>query len=414
MSPLTVGIDAMNAYCGVARISARTLFDARGLDPSRFDGLIARQRSVQLPWEDPVTNAVNAARPLIDAMGDDLNRIELLITSTESGIDYSKSVASYVQAQLGLTRRCRVLEVKQACYGATGAAQLAAGYLRSSGNPESRALVIATDVNPMDERAQYAEPTTGHGAVALLIGANPNLLSLESGASGLCSFDVMDTARPRPDFDLYNTELSLLSYLECLTESYRAYIESRPETDLVKSFDYLAMHTPFGGMVKAAHRKLMRENGMGQPSLVQEDFDRRVAPSLTYVRDVGNLCSGSLYLALAGILDSLPADSGQGARVGMYSYGSGCASEFYCGIVGPRALPHSGLVGIADRLERRRELTFAEYEHLIPSARDCIVPRESYRPDLSWCDEILKPYKDNGPFLVLKDIVGHRRQYQWY
>src|SRR6266545_6182686 len=154
-----VGIEALNAYCGLAYIPVQALFAGRGLNQERMANLMMQQRSLGLPFEDPITNAVNAAKPIVDALDPaDRASIETLVTSTESGLDLSKSVASYVHEYLGLSRNCRVLEVKQACYAATGAVQLALGYLASGAAPGARALVIATDVALVDQRAGYAEP----------------------------------------------------------------------------------------------------------------------------------------------------------------------------------------------------------------------------------------------------------------
>lgn len=130
------GIEALNVYCGIAQIPVRALFEGRGLDMDRLGNLMMDNRSIALPFEDPITNAVNAARPVVDRVGAD--RIEMLITSTESGVDYSKSVASYVHEYLGLSRNCRVVEVKQACYAATAAVQMAVGYVASGVSPGGR------------------------------------------------------------------------------------------------------------------------------------------------------------------------------------------------------------------------------------------------------------------------------------
>ncbi|MER5704785.1 hydroxymethylglutaryl-CoA synthase [Micromonospora sp. NPDC002296] len=413
MSTPTVGVEGLNAYAGVARISTRAMFTERGLNTDRFANLQMEQRSVQLPWEDPVTNAVNAALPLVAALSDDeRGRIELLVTSTESGLDYSKSVASYVHEFLGLPRTCRVLEVKQACYGATGAVQLAVGHLASGISPGAKALVIATDVNPMDEHAGYAEPTTGHGAVAVLVSDRPRLLALDVGAYGINSFETMDTARPRPDFDLYHADRSLLTYLECLSDSYRAYLRRVPGTRLVESFDHIVMHTPFAGMVRAGHRKLMREFAPRPPAEIEADFVRRVAPSLRYTQQVGNLCSGSVWLGLASLIDNAPASTGD-ARVALYSYGSGCASEFFSGRLVPGAAGWSGRLDIAGRLALRRELTFKEYEGLLPASRQCLVPKADHTVDLAGHEEYLEPFRAAGPMLVLESVANYRRRYGW-
>src|SRR5438045_8570951 len=114
-----VGIEALNVYCGLAQIPVQVLFAGRGLEQDRLGNLMMQQRSLGLPFEDPITNAVNAAKPIVDALApEQKERIEILVISTESGIDYSKSVSSYVHHHLGLSRQCRIIEAKQACYAA--------------------------------------------------------------------------------------------------------------------------------------------------------------------------------------------------------------------------------------------------------------------------------------------------------
>src|SRR2546423_3474467 len=113
-----VGIEAMNIYVGRSFLDVRQLFQVRGLDMKRFSNLLMVQKSVNLPWEDTVTNAVNAGKPLLDRLSEDeKNRIELVIVGTESGVDFGKSISTYIHDYLGLSRRCRSFEVKHACYG---------------------------------------------------------------------------------------------------------------------------------------------------------------------------------------------------------------------------------------------------------------------------------------------------------
>lgn len=408
-----VGIDGLNAYCGLAQLPVAALFEGRGLDPARIGNLGLERRSVLLPWEDPVTNAVNAALPLVAELEESAEQIELLVVSTESGLDHSKSAATYVHRYLGLSHRCRVMEVKQACYGATGMLQLAAGQLAGGADPDAKALIIATDISPMDERARYAEPTMGNGAVALLVSAEPSVLALERGVGGLHAFETMDTARPAPDLDFVDPDLSLLSYLECLSGSYRDYTERLPETDLDESFAHLVLHTPFPGMVRSAHRALVREFSPASPQAVAADFTRRVAPSLEYARTVGNLCSGSIYLALASLLDHAPAAETEGARVGLYSYGSGCASEFFSAVIPSGAPARLAGMRIGQRVALRKEIGFDEYVELLPFARECLLPRENREVDLSACDELLAPFREFGPVLVLTGAQHYHRQYEW-
>lgn len=132
-----------------------------------------REKTVALPFEDPVTFGANAARPLLDRLSaEEKDSIELLITCTESGIDFSKSTSTYLHDQLGLSRNCRMFELKQACYAGTAGFQMACNFILSQTSPGAKALVIATDISRYlledgDEAAAqewaYAEPSGGAG-----------------------------------------------------------------------------------------------------------------------------------------------------------------------------------------------------------------------------------------------------------
>lgn len=402
---MNVGIEALNVYCGLAQIPVPALFEGRGLDTERLGNLMMRNRSVGLPFEDPVTNAVNAARPIA---ADD--RIEILITSTESGLDYSKSVASYAHEYLGLPKSCRVVEVKQACYAATAAVQLAAGYVASGVSPGAKALVIATDVALVDERAAYAEPAMGAGAAAVLISDRPRILDLDLGAFGNHSYETMDSARPEPTFDVADSDRSLFAYLDCLTSCLAGYRSKVENADFATTFDYLAMHTPFAGMVKAAHRKLMRESGGGTAS-VEEDFERRMLPSLAYPSRVGNLCSGSVYLALASLIDNAVLDGA--ARVGLYSYGSGCSSEFFSGLVDEESARTLAAMRIGEQLDGRCELGFDEYAALLPATLTCLVPERDREVDVGAYEHLLSRARFDRDLLVNTGTKDYHRTYEW-
>src|SRR5690625_6107058 len=91
--------------------------------------------------QDPVTLAANAALQIIDE--EEKESIDFVMFGTESGIDHSKSAAIYVHQLLGLKPEARSIELKQACYGATAAIQLAKGHIAL--HPESKVLVLASE-----------------------------------------------------------------------------------------------------------------------------------------------------------------------------------------------------------------------------------------------------------------------------
>jgi polyketide biosynthesis 3-hydroxy-3-methylglutaryl-CoA synthase-like enzyme PksG len=373
---ILAGIEAMNAFGGTAFCDVAELAAHRGLDSQRFDNLLMREKAVVLPFEDTVTFAVNAARPLIDGLsGEERDRIELLITCTESGVDFGKSVSTYIHHYLGLNRNCRLFEIKQACYSGTAGLHTAVNFVRAQGSPGAKALVVASDISRFIATAgeevknaewSYAEPSSGAGAVAMLVGEDPHVFAVDHGANGYYGYEVMDTCRPAPDLELGDADLSLLSYLDCSANAFEEYSRRVPDTNYRDSFDYLAFHTPFGGMVKGAHRTMMRRQLRARSDEIDRDFTHRVAPGLAYCQRVGNIMGGSIFLALAAIADSAPCD--RSVRVGMFSYGSGCCSEFYSGVISAGGARRQPVASIAEHLDGRYRLTIEEYESVLANS----------------------------------------------
>ncbi|GAA3078935.1 hypothetical protein GCM10020000_75690 [Streptomyces olivoverticillatus] len=277
-----VGIEAINAYLGETYVDVPTLFAARKLDDSRIENLMMARKSVALHCEDAVSFAVNAAKPIVDALTEEeRGRIELLIVGTESGVDFGKSLATYVHDYLGLPRSCRLFETKQACYSGTAAVQMAAAVVAASPFDGAKALVISSDVaRPVPHT--YVEPSQGAGAVAMLISDEPVVASFDRGANGFHSYEVMDTCRPDPEAEAGDVDLSLLSYIDCLKGSFTDYASKVEGADLVDSFDLLAMHTPFPGMVKGAHRAVLRKLKRMSPQAIEDDFNARLSAAVEY------------------------------------------------------------------------------------------------------------------------------------
>lgn len=413
-----VGIEAMNVYGGVASLDVLDLCKHRGLDMPRFENLLMQEKTVALPYEDPVTFAVNAARPLIDRLSDaERTRIEMVVSCTESGIDFGKSLSTYVHHHLGLSGNCRLFEIKQACYSGAAGLQMAVNFLLSRTSPGGKALVVATDISRFalaDAAAiqewAYSEPSSGAGAVAMLVSDMPYIFRIDPGAYGNHAFEVMDTCRPGPDTEAGDADLSLMAYLDCCELAFKDYARRVEGADFHQSFGYLCFHTPFGGMVKGAHRHLMRKLYRAPPSEIEADFARRVKHSLVYGQRVGNTAGGSIFLALAGTIDS--ADFTTPQRIGLFSYGSGCCSEFFSGIVTAEGQDRLRSMGISQALGQRYRLSIAEYEMLL---RGNDVIRFGTR-DAALDHQIIPgawPVCQTGRRLVLEAIVGYHRKYRW-
>lgn len=406
------GIEAMNVYGGTAYIDIRDLFQVRGLDLARFDNLMMEKKSVGLPCEDPITNGVNAAKPIIDALSEtERNQIELLITSTESAVDFGKSLSTYIHDYLGLSRQCRLFEVKQACYGGTAALQMAINTVLANVNPNAKALVVATDTARAVARHTYAEPSQGVAAVAMLVSRTPDIFEVDQGAYGLHSYEVMDTCRPKPELETGDSDLSLLSYLDCVENAYAAYANKIDGIDFQTTFDYFAFHTPFPGMVKGAHRKLMRQVTQLPPNIIEEDYQRRVKPSFQYCVQVGNVYSATTYLALSGLIDDANLEGSK--RVGIFSYGSGCSSEFYSGVITPTSQAKLRSMRIQDQLNRRCALSIAEYDAIADENETWLFGIENKQVDIRPFQALYDAHIAGRGLLILTEIKGYHRKYAW-
>ena len=405
-----VGIEDINAYCGSASLDVRTLFETRQLDISRIDNLMMTSKSVGLPCEDPVTNAVNAAKPIIDKLDDNQKRqIDMVITCSESGVDFGKSLSTYVHHYLGLHNHCRLFEVKQACFAATAALQMAIAYVASGVNPNGKVLVIATDEAKAVDRLSYAEPSQGVAGVAMLISNQPDILAIDFGASGKYAYEVMDTCRPEANMETGNPDLSLLSYLDCLEHAYRDYESNVEGADLQTSFDYLAFHTPFAGMVKGAHRKLLRSVKKLKGRAIEADFQQRLSASLQYGQQVGNVYSAALYLALTSLIDNVSLTGP--ARIGLFSYGSGCSSEFFSGVITPNSQTKLAEKGIAAQLASRYALSIPEYEQILDIGRQWGFGIRQQVTDTAPYQAVFEQCFKGQNKLYLQKVDDYHRQY---
>ncbi len=414
-----VGIEAMNVYAGTAYLDVSKLAEHRQLDLSRFANLMMKEKSVALLYEDPITFAVNAAKPLVDALSaEEKDRIEMVVTCTESAFDFGKSMSTYCHDLLGLNRNCRLFEVKNACYSGVAGLQNAINFILAQASPGAKALVIATDVSRfmVEEGGEalsadwsFAEPSSGSGAVAMLVSDRPYVFQIDIGANGYYGYEVMDTCRPTVDGDAGDTDLSLLSYLDCCENAFLEYQKRVEGAHFADTFSYLAYHTPFGGMVKGAHRNMMRKLVKAKPADIESDFERRVHPGLTHCQRVGNIMGATAALSLASTIENGEFDTPK--RVGVFSYGSGCCSEFFSGVAGREGQERLRALKIGERLDKRYELSMEQYEQLLEKSRQLRFGTRNSVPDRDFISEARTAL--GQPILCLKEIKEFHREYEW-
>jgi len=387
---INTGIDRISFYTTRYCLELKDLATSRGVDWNKYSvGIGQETMGIPPPDEDIVTMAASAAKPIVDEVGAD--GIELLLFATESSIDQSKSAGLFVHGLLGLPSRCRVVELKQACYSATIALRMAA--LSVAANPATKALVIASDIARYD-LGSPGEPTQGCGAVAMLVTAQPSLLSLDP-EFGVHAEDVMDFWRPNyREEALVDGKYSTRIYLNTAAEAWKQYSDITQRS--LSDFARCCYHIPFTNMAAKAHDRLLKESGVreGRKALIEA----QVRESLGYNRITGNTYSASLYEGLTCLLDT-SAEILDDKRIGLFSYGSGSVGEFFSGTVTPGYRNHLYRDRHHELLSSRTTVTVQQYEDIF----NLCVPTDGW-------DHRFTEYQ-TGAFR-LAGMQAHKRMYE--
>ena len=380
-------------------ISIEDLATARGVDPAKYtQGLGAREMAIAEPGEDTVALAALAAQRALEATGH--RELGMLVVGTETGVDHSKPVASYVHGLLGLPRTMRVFDTQHACYGGTAGVMAAMEWIASGAAAGRAALVVCSDIARYGVRTA-GEPTQGAGAVAMVIAQDPSMFELDLGISGAASSHVHDFWRPLGQREAQvDGHYSMQCYTDALAIAYRGWKTRAIARELVRGdglaseqLAQICYHVPFCKMARKAHVQVRQcdaaDIGMADTDeAAAASFAQQVEPSLAACSRVGNIYTGSLYLSLLGALDT-GARALAGKRVGMFSYGSGCTSEFFSGVVGSRAADMVARAQLAGVLADRERITIDEYERIMT---------------------LVTPLGQPGPFRFT-GVAEHRREY---
>jgi hydroxymethylglutaryl-CoA synthase len=259
------------------------------------------------------------------------------------------------------------------------------------------ALVICSDIARYGV-ATPGEPTQGAGAVAMVIGQNPAMLEVDVGISGTSSTHVHDFWRPLGMREAQvDGHYSVQCYLDALAGAYRSWKQRAIARELVRDGELtseklarICYHVPFCKMARKAHLHVRRcdldDSGTLWDVAAEEEraaasYATQVEPSLGACARVGNIYTGSLYLGLTGLLHAQAADLA-GARIGLFSYGSGCTSEFFSGVINRRAAARIAATQLDEVLAARERISIPEYERIMelpPTAPLAARPGDAFR-----------------------------------
>lgn len=405
-----IGIEKINLYAGSLVLDIEKLAKARNRDVDFFkNDLMINQKSQNVDYEDVITMAVNAAKPIISEQ--DKEDIELCIFATESGLDFCKTNSTYICRYLDLKPQVRNFEIKNACYAATCAIQMAIGWIASGVAPGKKALIVSSDIN-YDHEGRTGEEVPAIGAIAMIISNTPKIIEYEMGKNGYFTFECTDYARPTATYDIINGEESLYAYLDCLDGAWEHYKSKIGDIDFNTYFKRVIYHTPFGGLVKMAHGNLLKDMyGKMKKAEILANFEEKVGKSLKIPKAVGNTYSSTVYTCLMGLILE---DKGinPGDRIGIYSFGSGACAEFYSAILLPDAKEYIKSLNIDKYLKSRYDLSIEEFDNLAKK-RSSYAEKPSFTTDLEYPSGWYDQYYKNKGLLIFKGTEDYIRKYEW-
>lgn len=407
---MRAGICSMGIYIPPLYLAHDDLADARNIPHEKFRlGLGNINMAIVPRWDDTVTMAANAAERAIEAAEIDKDEIGLLIVSTETAVDQSKPVASFVQGLLGIGQRTRVYEIKHACYGGTVAIMNAINWVKSQQHRGKKALVVSADIAKYGIKSP-GEPTQGAGAVAFVISDQTDFIHFLPDLNAFYSKDVYDFWRPNDcSTPMVDGKYSIECYLNALdfcTKDLRDNLRRETGKSVLGLADYFIYHLPFAKMARKAHCRMLAnlrpELSDDQIEKIYDDaFEKKIKPTLKGSEEVGNIYTGSVYMSLISLMETIQEEM-IGKNVGIFSYGSGCGAEFFIAHAGEGVREQLKSLDFSKQLENRRRITIEEYTDLYgPNCHDDTAAADHYleEADLRFSRYFFRGVKD------------HKRQY---
>jgi hydroxymethylglutaryl-CoA synthase len=368
---MKVGIDSIAFDLPKIHLPIKVLAENRNIEPEKLvKGLGLHKMSFQDVHQDVVTFAANAVYKLIQQENLNPKDIARIYVGTESSIDSSKPIATYITSLLehqfgeGSFNYCDTLDMNFACIGAVDSLQINLDFIRL--NPTKKAIVVATD-NAKYDLNSTGEYTQGAGAIAMLVTANPRVLAFfqEVGVSAEGVFDFFKPRRYVTKEDILNTtdnpewfgileneiafykeqpvfdgQYSNQCYISRTSEAYFKYKEiTNQKGKLYESWENILMHLPYCFQARRTFVEIFaKENNLTKdiktisksPEYL-EFVNQTIFPSEIASGQVGNMYTGSIFL---GMLSTLCFHLQQNNNItnkkfGFIAYGSGSKSKVF-------------------------------------------------------------------------------------
>lgn len=425
---MPVGIDDLAIYVPKLYLDYRDFAEARGIDPQKLEYGIGIKRMAMVDTnQDSACMAANACLKLMQKNNLAPEDIGRLYVATESSIDESKAMNSFVVGMLELIygedslEHAGGIECKFACVSGSYALYDNANWIRAEENNRKAAIVVVSDIAKYDV-GSTGEYTQGAGAVAMLIKEDPRLLAFDAKVTSTTIKNEYDFYRPcGRETPLVNGTYSNLLYLIQVRKAFDSYKEKAIRTGLIRindgesitdHIDFFTVHLPYRRMGEKALAYLLRhewrtlprwelvikEIGFHEPvprdprgtiesilldtvfmkadeqfrksfmqtSFYNEVYEKKLSSSLEASGIIGNLYTASMYMGLRSLLEyeNKKNHNIEGKRIGFGSYGSGSSAMVFSGVIQEAYKEIVRDMNLEEEIGFRTKLTMDEYQSL--------------------------------------------------
>ncbi|KAJ4954837.1 hypothetical protein NE237_011620 [Protea cynaroides] len=362
-----VGILAMEIYFPRTCVQQEALEVHDGASKGKYTiGLGQDCMAFCSELEDVISMSLTAVTSLLEKYGIDPNQIGRLEVGSETVIDKSKSIKTFL---MQIFEGCGNTDIEgvdstNACYGGTAALFNCVNWVESSSWDGRYGIVVCTD------SAVYADgparPTGGAAAIAMLIGPNAPI-AFESKCRASHMSHAYDFYKPNlaSEYPVVDGKLSQTCYLMALDSCYKRFcdrfekLEGKPFS--ICDAESFVFHSPYNKLVQKSFSRLYFNDFLRNASSVEEPakeklapfsaltgdesyqsrdlekasqqaaknlYDMKVQPTTLLPKQVGNMYTASLYAAFASLIHNKHS-SLVGKRVIIFSYGSGLTATMF-------------------------------------------------------------------------------------
>ncbi|MDR1877811.1 MAG: hydroxymethylglutaryl-CoA synthase [Flavobacteriaceae bacterium] len=430
---MKVGIDAASFDIPKIYLPIRELAAALNIEPAKLEkGLGLLKMSFPDVHQDVVVFAANALRRMLEQENLNPSDISRIYVGTESGIDSSKPIGSFLLSLMeelygeGTFEHCDVVDLTFACIGGVDALHNSLDFIRV--NPDKKAIVICTDYAKYDLNST-GEYTQGAGAVALLLSANPRIISIDNKI-GVSTKGVFDFFKPKralskkevtgrednPEwFGVLETEIDLFKeqpvfdgqysntcYQERVKSSYFKLKKLLGEDGtLYSQWKNIIVHLPYSfqgrrmfseiyALDSDFKESLPKEVGeyadkikeIGKTEEYKTFANEKFGPAEIASSNIGNMYTGSIFMGLLSTLYFHHKNNTEltGEKFGFLAYGSGSKSKAFEGVIEKNWKSQTEKLQLFETLEKAKPIDIDTYHtlHKKELTKSVVEPQGEY------------------------------------